>query len=61
MTATQRKEYSTALQSMNTDKKTQLFHEAEQAAESSEGAFTSSDYAYSQLFNNKQSAFFIAE
>ena len=61
MTTAQRKEYSTALQSLDTDKKTQLFHESEQAAENSGNAFTSSDYAYSQLFNNKESAFYVAE
>jgi len=57
----ERKKYSEALQSLDTDKKTQLFHEAEQAASNSNGAFTSSDYAYIQLFINEKSAFYIAE
>lgn len=58
MTSEQRKQYSARLQTMSTEDKAQLFHESEQAAEASGGAFTSSDHAYSELFTNKQSGFY---
>ncbi len=58
MTDAQRKQYRNKLQTMSMEDKTRLFHEAEQAAVESGGAFTSSDYAYSQLFTNKESEFY---
>ena len=58
MTEDQRSQYRKRLSKMSTEDKTRLFHESEQAAVNSGGAFTSSDYAYSKLLTDKESEFY---
>ena len=58
MTEIQRRLYRNKLQTMSIEDKTRLFHESEQAAEKSGGEFTTSDYAYAQLFTNQESEFY---